>query len=43
MNTHILTSINFPRPTGSLAIGTTTYHLIDTQRIESHAHDAAHP
>ena len=43
MDTHTLTSVNFPCPTGPLAIGTTMYHLIDTQRTETHAHDSAHP
>ena len=42
MNTHTVTPTNFSCPTGPLAIGTTMYHLIDTQRTESHALTAAH-
>lgn len=33
----------FPKPTGPYAIGTKTYHWVDTKRQEVHSSDQAHP
>lgn len=36
-------AIELPKPTGRHAVGTTTYHLVDTEREEWHATDSEHP
>jgi len=38
-HTHATESMQLPKPTGALGIGTTDYHLIDTHRHERHSNN----
>lgn len=40
---YIYAPFYFPKPTGNYAVGTLQYHWIDTSRLETRAHDPAHP